>query len=124
MWVGGQIGIGGALDGIDGFLQLLEGFVVFEIAANVGGGALMELTFGGFHGLFEGAALGQFGGGDVAYQAGVDGAVFAGGQDRSQRLIKLVIGRLRRGVHFGCGYWIAEGGTGGWRRLGIGQLTG
>ena len=99
--------------GIDGCLQLLEGFFVVEVAANVGGGALVELAFGGFDGLFEGAALGQLGGGDVSGQAGMDGAVFACGQNRSQRLIKLVIGLLRRGDHFGCGYWFAVGGLGG-----------
>ena len=80
-------------------LQLAEGVIVVEIAANVGGGALVELAFGRFDGIFEGAALGKLGGGDVACQAGMDAAIFAGGQNRSQRLIELVVRLLRGGVH-------------------------
>ena len=78
----------------------------------------MELAFGGFDGLFDGTALGEFGGGYVAYQAGMHGAVFAGGQDGSQHLIQLVVGRRRVGVHCGWGDWIA----GGRERGGAGRL--
>ena len=90
--------------GGDGGLQLAESVVVFEVAAHVDGRALVQLVLSGFDGLFEGAALGQFGSGDCASQAWVHGTVFAGGQERCQRPFQTVIGLLRGTVHCRCGY--------------------
>ena len=115
-WVGGRVAVGTAFSGGDGCSQLVEGVVVVEIAADVGGGALVELVFGRFDGLFEGAALGEFRSGDVACQPGMDAAIFAGGQNRSQRLIELVVGLLGGGVHILSGYWIAGGRISGTER--------
>ena len=95
---GGRV-VGPAFCGGDGGLQLAEHIVVLQVAANVDGGALVQLILGGFDGLFEGAALGQFGGGDGACQTRVYGAIFAGCQQRRQGPFQLVVGLLRDGFH-------------------------
>ena len=107
------VAAGSTCGGGDGRLQPAESVVVVQVAADVGGCALMELVLGSFDGLFAGTALGELGCGDIACQTGMDGAVFAGGQDRSHCLIELVVRLLRGGVHCRCCDCVNAGRMGG-----------
>ncbi len=83
-------------------MQLAEDVVVVQVAADVCGGALVQLVLGGFDGLSDGAAFGQLCGSDGACEAGVYAAIFAGGEKGGEGLIKLVVGMLRGGIHCAC----------------------
>ena len=80
--VSGGAVVGPAYRGVDGRLQLAERVVVVQIAAQVNGGALVQLILGGFDSLFEGAAFRKFGSGDGACQARMYEAILAGCQKR------------------------------------------
>ena len=51
--VAGRVGASGERGIVEGRLQLAESVFVIQVAANVGGRALVQLVLGGFDGLFN-----------------------------------------------------------------------